>query len=265
MRADFTVKAGLLGDSIIPQPALSAAGAANPCGFVNVFVGTEAVRPLWEGNPHAWEGDPHVRLVDEPGGVVLDTSDAFWWASSRDRYFGDGYFPQVGLPAPERSQYFKLHGYHPQPMDSIVICPFSGASGATGNKTPPVEWWNELVSGYLRDLTKKLDLSIPMITLGSKYDPVITGATAVRGASLKGSVSRMLDARLLITVETFACHAAGSKEIGHTLYLNAATPPSLCAGMNTTVYRGPDDKPANWDMKTIAEMTRSLLMETIQR
>lgn len=87
--ADFTVLGGLIGDSIWPEAALSAAGSADSRGYVNVHVGNPLVRPLYEHNPH-------ICLVDEPGGVVLNCTDAFWNSAGHDRYFADGYFNQVG-------------------------------------------------------------------------------------------------------------------------------------------------------------------------
>lgn len=252
--ADFTVPAGLIGDSIWPEPALSVAGSADPRGYVNVHVTNAVIRPLYEHNPH-------IRLVDEPGGVELNCSDAFWAAAGHERYFADGYFSQVGqLPRPGVRHHFKLHGFTPILYDMIVICPFSGASGETGNKTNPPEWWDNLIMDYLRNIP--LFSSVPVYSLGSAKDPPIAGTISKRGMPLRDAAKTILEARLVITVETFGCVVAGGKEVGKTLVLNAATPPSLHFTADMA-YRGShfirDPNPKKWDMKKIAETVEEML------
>jgi len=252
--ADFTVLGGLLGDGIWGEAALSAAGAADPRGYINVHVANPVIRPLYEHNPH-------ICLVDEPGGLVLNCSDAFWWAAGRERYFADGYFLQVGqITRPGVRHHFKLHGFIPSLHDMIVICPFSGASGATGNKTNPVEWWDELVLDYLYGVDGFRRSSVR--SLGSTNDPPIAGTISVRGIALREAAKMILEARLVITVETFGCVVAGGKEVGKTLVMNSATPPSLhftkeMESRGSRYIRNPD--PKKWDMNAIAATVEEML------
>ena len=252
--ADFTVSAGLLGDSIWTEPALSAAGAADPRGYVNVHVGTELGRPLYEHNPH-------ICLVDNPGGIILNATDAFWNSVGHDRYFADGYFPQVGqIYRAGVRHHFKLHGFIPSLYDNVVICPFSGASGSTGNKTNPPEWWEELVLNHLERIDVFNHSSV--YSLGSSDNPPIPGTISIRNMSLRKAAEMIVEARLVITVETFACVVAGGKEVGKTLVLNSATPPSLhftkeMENRGSRYIRDPD--PKKWDMEKIAATVEEML------
>lgn len=157
-------------------------------------------------------------------------------------------------------RHFKLHGFTPSLKDMIVICPFSGASGATGNKTNPVEWWDDLIMDDLRSI--RLFCRLPVYSLGSADDPPIAGTISKRSMSLREAAEMILEARLVITIETFGCVVAGGKEVGKTLVLNAATPPSLhftkeMESRGSRCIRDPD--PKKWDTNIIVETVEEML------
>lgn len=213
MEAQYTVSAELLGDSCWPEAALSAYGALN--GGVSVHIANKAARTLYEGHPH-------IRLADEPGGKVLDCSEAWWWSMRAHRYFADGYWPQLGLEPPGHDDrtVFRVHSIQDRlttTTPQIVLCPFARACGLhfgrRPDKTLAADWWEELVA--------RLDSPMAITTLGGLEDPPIAGTTNVRGVPLKTAAEMILRASLLVTVETWAGVVAGDKRLGRTLALHA--------------------------------------------
>src|SRR5215471_2933065 len=93
--ADFIIGENLLGDSIWPEPALTAAGLAAPEGYIGLHVENLMVRELYRHNQC-------IRLLDErpADGRVLDCSAAWHWAIDHQRYFAAGFWEQVGLGEP---------------------------------------------------------------------------------------------------------------------------------------------------------------------
>ena len=258
MNAEYTVGENLLGDSIWPEPALSALGEqrGEP---VRVHVERLNIRPLYEHNPH-------ITLTDEPGGHLLDCSAAWHHAIGTNSYFASGFFPQTGAEIrPETRLEFKLHGALIHPEDSIVLCPFSAScsshSGGPPNKTMGTDWWEDL-AGKLTDRLAKDGMDLAICSLGAKDEPRIADTICHRDQPLRIAAEMILACRMLITVETFGAVIAGGKTIGSTLVLNSATPISLhvsanMANRSVKVLR--EKYPWNWSQETIVDAMADMI------
>lgn len=247
MIAEFTITAGPLGDSILPEPALYTLGVRRGSP-VHVHVRNPEARVLYAKHPV-------IRLVDEEGGVNLDASDAFWWGIRHNTYFGAGYFPQVGIqPEPADRLHYKPHWLASGPTyDMVVLCPFSRSCDVhkTGkaNKTVPVSWWT--------DVLRQAAPSLPVVSLGSREDPEVPGTLNLRGAPLELAAMLALRARLLITVETFFNILAGGKENGRTLFMSAAVPIWFVAPPGAEIVR--NENPALWSVPETVSKINSMM------
>lgn len=259
MKAEFDIKNGLLGDSIWPEPALADLGRrrGEP---VRLYV-PDKFLPLYEDNPD-------IVIADEPGGVLLDESAAWKWASDRRTYFSLGFWPQVGLEGPDEGSRIAYKKYDLSSyLDSwIVVCPFSRSCGSsrgwTANKTMPPAWWEELFDkiGEMTDY--------PIWTLGASEEPKFKHVRNWRGIPLDSALMCILNSRLLLTVDTFAMVAAGGKTTGDTLLLCSANRPSLIvppgAIESGRVAAHHAEHPWEWDQSHIVEMMKILLYKDEQ-
>lgn len=253
MTIEFTVPVGLLGDSTWPEPALSALGQSRGRP-VAVFIGTEAVRPLYERNP--W-----IDLSHEPGGVILDSSRAWHWAINNRRYFAEGFFEQVGIPISNNRLYPRIYELTTSAWD-VVICPFSascsGAQGLPPNKTMPVLWWAELIQA-IRDAAGR---DVAIVSLGGRDEPPVEGTVSMRGVALIEAAGYIRSASVLVTPETWGCVIGADRIRGKMLVLNSATPPSLhfTPEMETKGYRYIHAKyPWLWDIGVVAKTIVGML------
>lgn len=250
MNTEFTIGINLIGDSIWPEPSLSALGEQRD-EPVRLHVTNPAVRELYRHNPH-------ITLMEEPGGITLDCSRAWHWAISNKEYFGAAFYEQVGAELrPDSRLEFKLHGACIHPDNTIVLCPFSAScsshTGGVPNKTMPPEWWEDLTARIQRQLVGS---AIRVESLGAADESMIVGTINHRGHPLRLAAEIILASKVLITPETFACVIAGGKTIGHTIVLNGATPASLHISMGMAARGNVDfvwnQKVWEWDMDKIA-------------
>lgn len=255
MKATFDITAGLLGDACLAEPALNAYGLRHG-GSVNVYIKNEDVHPLYANHPV-------IRIVDKPSGNRLDESRAFSWAVDNRRYFAEGYWPQVGLTiAPDDRRHFRMFSSgDPSRLgvtNEVILCPFSRScashAGEPANKTVPVAWWEDVI-GRIKALPEANGLKF--VSLGSGTDPNVEGMIPYHGLPLRAAVDRILRARLLITVETWANIVAGDKTLGRTLFMSAATPEWFIAPPKAAIVRSQD--PARWSKDGTVQAARLLL------
>lgn len=220
----------LIGDSLLLEPALSA-WAERHGGRVRLYNPLPSV-PLFDCHPH-------ITITSQPeaGAIELSCWSALLWSVAHRRYFAAGYFEPLGLPlGPADRLHLRLFGPLPEvadvgiePEHHVFIAPFSVSCmvHATGvaDKTAPLAWWEPVIA----------ESPLPVVSLGSATDPEVPGTINLRGLGLRTVAALLARARAFVTVETGLLHLAGAvcREI---VYLNSATPPSLCIPPNPATH-----------------------------
>lgn len=261
---NILIEDGLIGDSILQEPAITARAIRDGHPIV-VYVKNIHIRELFNNNPFIFlTSCPPVN----DDWIRLSASDAFSWANQHNSYFGAGYFPQLGMvPRRDERVHFLTHWIDSSalyrdpdkpllPFSYILLAPFGRSCSSPltgeGNKTQTVAWWEELVR-RLSEFTGPT--AIPLLSLGSRTDPMIEGTVNVRGESLTSVAGLLNYSRLLISIETGILHMA-SHLCRDVIYLNSATPHWFCGPMvpRCSVYR--KDRPKNWAIDEVLQSVK---------
>jgi ADP-heptose:LPS heptosyltransferase len=213
MKSQFDVGGDTIGDTILPEPALTSL-ATQQGGAVRLWVGSAKAASLYLHNPA-------VTLVDEPCGREIEPLPAFWEAHDSGYYFAAGFWSQLGI-ARQPTDRMHCKVYLPEyetaakpPRGTTLICPYARC-GSEG-RMPPVEWWSPVIECLAA-------LGEVPLCLGGPDDPPIPGTVPLQGLPLRQSAWLILTAWLVITLDSWPLHIAGGRT-GPTLCLASATPP----------------------------------------
>lgn len=221
---------GLIGDSILQEPALSA-WATQHYTQVDAYV-CPFIRPLFLHHPY-------IRLVDKPipDGCTLLCTEAMAWALQNGLPFASGYFHQIGLAVGKNDRLkFRIfssdYNLCSVPNDRyIVIVPFARSATAFltdhCNRTVPIIWWELLVKR----------LPYPVVSFGGVDDPPIFGTENYRGTDLLSTAHIMKGCTIYIGIETGLTHLAEAV-CQRVVFLSSALPEWLL-------------KPDVWDCRVV--------------
>lgn len=206
----------LIGDTILPEPALSA--LAQRTGQKISFSGVmDELRFLYQGNPY-------IELTDQPG-KILGSWPAMLYGHKNHVSMYQGFFDQVDLEYQGERLHYQYFGENPKDQNnSICFVPWarSCVGHIPGSTFPNLMehdfgWWSSLARRLKRELYLYDHNCIK--SFGGNYVPDIYDTMNIRHSPLDWSCYYMAASRLVIVVQTGICHIMEGMRTKNTIFL----------------------------------------------
>lgn len=208
----------LIGDTILPEPALSALSQR-----VGKKVSLSGVLPELK---FLYQHNPYIELTDVPG-KLLESWPAMLYGHQHKSSMYQGFFDQVGI----EYQGERLHyQYYPIPDHHLCrhICFIPWARSCYGHQggkanlmDHDLSWWDRLAdlipdSYDLPGIKKKIS---GVYNLGGDYVPPFEKSINMRKSSLEDSCRFLRFAKVVVTVQTGICHVMEGMRTRNTIFL----------------------------------------------
>jgi hypothetical protein len=209
MNTNFSIHPeSLIGDTILPEPALFALGEKT-----GQNISLSGVHP---DHAFLYENHPYIRLTDIPG-KNLDPWTAMQWGHQHNCSMYYGFFHQVGLREYKeyRAHYQSFNiPYIPRYENGIAIIPWARSCAGHHNlkanlMNHDLSWWSRLAE----------KCPIPIVSFGGGYVPYIDKVENVRKTNLRTSVYLIIQAKIVVTVQTGLCHVMEGYRTKNTIFL----------------------------------------------